>query len=116
MGEIKISKTLKELRIQKGMTQAQFSRLLNIARQTYSAYERGARCPDLEMASRTAKLLHVSLDWLVFDEKKEEADPFASLPEDAKQLCRAFYALSPEKQQEALDFIEFLEQRSRTES
>ena len=113
MGDSKIPKTLKKLRIQNGLTQAQFSKKLNIARQTYSAYERGIRSPDLDLVKCVAELYHVSLDWLILD--KEETDPFASLPEDAGRLCRTFYALSPERQQEALDFIDFLEQKSRTE-
>ena len=45
MGDNKIPEALKELRIQNGMTQAQFSKKLNIARQTYSAYERGVPHP-----------------------------------------------------------------------
>ena len=49
MGDNKIPEALKELRIQNGMTQAQFSKKLNIARQTYSAYERGVRTPDLDL-------------------------------------------------------------------
>lgn len=113
MGDNKIPEALKELRIQNGMTQAQFSKKLNIARQTYSAYERGVRTPDLDLIKNVSDLYGVSLDYLV--RGKEETDPFASLPEDAGRLCRTFYALPPERQQEALDFIDFLEQKSRTE-
>ena len=112
MGDNKIPEALKELRIQNGMTQAQFSKKLNIARQTYSAYERGVRTPDLDLVKNVAELYDVSLDWLVLG--KEETDPFASLPDNAKQLCRTFYALPLERQQEALDFLDFLEQKSRT--
>ena len=112
MREIKIEKTLKELRIQSGMTQADFGRKLNVARQTYSAYERGKRRPDLEMVCRTAELLGVSLDWLVLAESPgENADPFASLPEDAGRLCRIFHALSPERQTALLDYAEYLNQK-----
>ena len=113
MGDNKMPEALKELRIQNGMTQAQFSKKLNIARQTYSAYERGVRTPDLDLVKNVAELYDVSLDWLVLG--KRDTDPFASLPEDAGRLCRTFYALPPESQREALDFIDFLEQKSRTE-
>lgn len=114
MGEVKISETLKELRVQSGLTQDEFSKKLNVARQTYSAYERGVRRPDVDMICRTAELHNVSLDWLILGKSDdEEADPFASLPEDAGRLCRMFYTLSPERQRFLMEFAEYLEQKEK---
>ena len=113
MGEVKISETLKELRVQSGLTQDEFSKKLNVARQTYSAYERGVRRPDVDMICRTAELYNVSLDWLILGTSDEEAAPFASLPEDAGRLCRMFYALSPERQLSLMEFAEYLERKEK---
>lgn len=65
-----IAHNLKKLRNEKGLTQDELSKLLNINRATYAHYETGRREPDLETLKMLAKFFNVSLDELtcnVFD-------------------------------------------------
>lgn len=56
---------LKNLRIQRGMSQADLARLLGLARTTVSSYENGTRNPDRETLVRIASCFQVSLDYLL---------------------------------------------------
>lgn len=59
------AKRLKEEREKKGWTQEYMANLLNIRIGTLSGYERNYRAPDLEMTSKIAGLLGVSVDYLL---------------------------------------------------
>mgnify|MGYP000889343818 CR=1 FL=1 len=61
----KFAKRLKEERGKKGWTQEHMAKLLNIKIGTLSGYERNYRTPDLEMTSKIANLLGVSVDYLL---------------------------------------------------
>lgn len=56
---------LKKLRMQRGMSQADLARVLNVARTTVSSYENGCRNPDRETLVRIAACFQVSLDYLL---------------------------------------------------
>jgi len=72
------SERLKELRKKKGFTQEEASKKLDIARTTYSGYERGTSEPDFNTLNKLSKFYEVDLNWLL--EGKEESD--YTLPED----------------------------------
>lgn len=57
--------TLKNLRVQRGMSQSDLARLLGFARTTVSSYENGSRNPDNETLIRIATCFQVSLDYLL---------------------------------------------------
>ena len=59
-----IGKRIKELRSDKNMNQAEFSKLISTNQSTLSAYERGERVPPYETLICVAQLCNVSLDWL----------------------------------------------------
>jgi len=59
-----IPMTLKELRLAAGLRQRDVADILNVARVTYSNYERGTREPGRETLSRLARIFHVSIDYL----------------------------------------------------
>lgn len=59
-----IAQNLKKLRTEKGLTQDELSKLLNINRATYAHYETGRREPDLETLKILAKFFNVTLDQL----------------------------------------------------
>jgi transcriptional regulator with XRE-family HTH domain len=61
---IMIGERLREARERNGYTQEQVAKLLNIKRQTYSAYECGVNLPNVEMLSAISDHLCVSLDFL----------------------------------------------------
>lgn len=73
------SNRLKELRKKKNLTQDEVSKKLDIARSTYSGYERGTSEPDFTILDKISKLYEVDLNWLLGKEKESED---YSLPEE----------------------------------
>ena len=55
---------LKELRLEKGLTQTELANMLGISQKSYSHWETGKNEPNLENLIKLADLLEVSLDWL----------------------------------------------------
>lgn len=60
-------KRLKELRIDKRLSQKKFGELFNVCNQTVSFWEAGSREPDLDMLVAIAHYFEVSLDYLLDD-------------------------------------------------
>ncbi len=55
---------LKELRLEKGLTQQEIADLVHVNRVTYTNWEKGKREPSFENLFKLADLLEVSLDSL----------------------------------------------------
>ena len=60
---------IKRLRQERGWSQAQFAKKLNVHPKQVSGYERGAHAPSTDVMIRMAEILGVSLDYLVFDNR-----------------------------------------------
>ncbi|MGN0771169.1 MAG: helix-turn-helix domain-containing protein [Christensenellales bacterium] len=58
-------KTLRELRIEKGISQRNLGEILGVCNQTVSFWESGSREPDLDMMCRIAEFFEVSCDFLL---------------------------------------------------
>ncbi|MBE6654510.1 MAG: helix-turn-helix transcriptional regulator [Ruminococcaceae bacterium] len=58
-------KGLKEIRIQKGLTQQKVALDLNISREALSYYENGKRCPDIQMLILLSDYFDVSIHYLI---------------------------------------------------
>ena len=56
---------LKDLRIEKKLTQAQVAEIIGVAPSAISSYESGLRYPTYESLIRFARLFHVSTDFLL---------------------------------------------------
>ena len=56
---------LETLRIQKGLTQEELAKLINISQPSYNAYERGKNKPSKNTQIQLAKVLKVSVDELM---------------------------------------------------
>lgn len=56
---------LKNLRIEKGLTQIELANALNISRSTIGMYEQGKREPNLETQEKIARFFGVSIDYLI---------------------------------------------------
>lgn len=54
--------TLKQLRTNKGMSQAELADMVGLKQTTISQYENGSRKPPLSMAKKLSEVLNVSLD------------------------------------------------------
>ena len=69
---------LRFLREQRGLSQAEVARRLNIHRITYGQYEQGKRHPDFATLIRIANFYEVSLDYLL---GREETDATVDIKE-----------------------------------
>ena len=56
---------LKELRIEKGLSQRKLGELLGFCNQTVSFWETGSRDPDLDALIKIADFFEVSVDYLL---------------------------------------------------
>ena len=59
------AKRLKKLREEKGLSQRELAKQVNIAHSTLGMYEIGEREPDFKITSRLASYLNTSVDYLV---------------------------------------------------
>ena len=73
--------TLKTLRLKNNMTQAQLAQKLGLTKSVISAYETGLRLPSYDILIHIAKIYHVSTDYLLGLERKQEID-LSGLPEE----------------------------------
>lgn len=97
-----ISQNLKHLRLLHGYTQEEINRYLNINRQTYSLYERGARLPSVTLLAQMAALNKVSLDELI-------SVPFPTLIKDpgTLRMLQEYNRLPSGAQKEVQLFVKF---------
>lgn len=65
MKKPKFAEQLKFLREDEGLSQNDFAKLLNISKQTVSAWERGAQETDYETLIKIALFFNVSVDYLL---------------------------------------------------
>lgn len=78
---------LRELRERKHLNQHGLAMKLNTSQSTISAYEIGARSPDIETLIHMAEFFDVSVDYLVGKtDIKRPMDPERLAPEDANLL------------------------------
>ena len=66
--------TLKTLRLQENMTQAQLSQKLGLIKSVISAYETGLRLPSYDVLIHIAQIFKVSTDYLLSVEHKDSLD------------------------------------------
>lgn len=66
--------TLKHLRLQHNLTQAQLAKSLGITKSVISAYETGLRMPSYDILIAIAKTFRVTTDYLLGVEKKQGID------------------------------------------
>lgn len=59
-----IGKKLKELRIEKGLTQAQIAQVLKVSRTVYNRYENNTRTITIELLCELANYYEVTLDYI----------------------------------------------------
>ena len=66
----KIAYNIKRLRTAKGITQETFAKTVNVSRQAISSWETGRTQPDIEMIGTLAEALDVSIEELIYGEKR----------------------------------------------
>ena len=67
---MKISKNLKRLRSEKGITQEQLAEMLFISRQSVSSWENDRTQPDIEMLEKLAEVFDISIEELIYGAKQ----------------------------------------------
>lgn len=56
---------LKELRLERGLSQRELGKIFNVCNQTVSFWELGCREPDLDMLCTVSNFFEVSIDFLL---------------------------------------------------
>lgn len=65
-----VSKNIKKIRNELGMTQQELADRLNVTRQAVSSWETGKNHPDLDMLEKIAQIYGVGLEELIYGRKK----------------------------------------------
>lgn len=66
---------IKQLRLERGITQEQLAALLKVSRSTVGMYETGSREPDFETCEAIADIFNVDMDYLLGRSEVERKDP-----------------------------------------
>ncbi|MBQ4348091.1 MAG: DUF2157 domain-containing protein [Clostridia bacterium] len=66
----KISKTIKRLRNEKGITQEELAEMLYVSRQSVSSWENDRTQPDIDMLEKLSELFAVSIEELIYGKKR----------------------------------------------
>lgn len=85
--------TLKTLRLKENYTQAQLSQKLGLTKSVISAYETGLRLPSYDILIRIAEIFHVSTDYLLGLERKQEIDLSGLSQEEITALLNLIQAM-----------------------
>ena len=104
-----LSEILKDLRSQKKVTQDEMAQLLNIKRQTYSAYERGVSLPDIHALMKMAEFFGVSTDYLLGYSYTSDKQV---IPPDLNALLASSSTLNKDDLKKVMEYIEFLKSKN----
>lgn len=83
---MEIAQTIRKLRQERGISQSQLARKLNITPQAVSKWENGLASPDIELLPKLAKALGVSIDDLFETTQKEKVKNIADAVDDCKGM------------------------------
>ena len=86
---------IKRLRQEKGWSQMQLSKKLNVHQKQISAYERGIHSPSIDFLVKLADLFNVSLDYLAFDDR-HDSNQLQIADRELIQTMKEIEALSEE--------------------
>lgn len=111
---MKFCEKLKLLREERGMTLSEFAELLGTSKQVLSRYERGENTPKITTVSHYAKVLNVTLAYLMKDSITDKAgttltsnkkNPPVKLTESERELIDLFRSVPEESQQMIIDMV-----------
>ncbi len=80
---------LKNLRIEKNLTQTELGNMIGVKKSTISCYENGVRVPSLEHLIDIIHIFGISADYLIGNDHlviKEESEPFVATPLSKEEL------------------------------
>lgn len=123
-------KNLKRLRLDRGYTQEELGKLLNVQKSAISKYERGTVVPTADILLRLADIFGVSVDVLLGRSQPAPPDTpaptpapadavtpeqLAALDPAARKIADLFSSLPEAERQEALHYIEYIIARSKSQ-
>ena len=103
---MELKQKLAKFRIEAGLSQSDVAEKLGITRQAYNHYETGRRTPDLETATKLAKIYNVSIDFLVSGETEAPARGILD-----KALQRLLVGATDEDKQMLISILERLQDK-----
>lgn len=90
-------KNLRIIREQKGLSQSEVAKALNISRQSYNFYENDKRDPDTAMVKKIAEYFSVTTDYILGnspDQPETPSTPHPALtPKDEAEIARDLEAM-----------------------
>lgn len=98
------SQRLRELRKQRGLTQEELAKELDIAKSSVSMYENGKRKPSFEVLEMFADFFNVNLDTL-YGSEPVSANTFKCTPEE-ETMVKKFRRLPPTGKQSVLAVLD----------
>lgn len=110
---MKFCEKLKLLREERNMNITEFATLLGTSKQVISRYERGENTPKITTVAHYAKILNVSLEYLMNDNvtdkngkaSNDKTTPPIEITEGEKALLNLFRQVPEDKQQVVLEMI-----------
>lgn len=114
---VTFGKRLKELRLERLMTQKDLGQKLGISLKTVSAYERDERRPDMVLLTEIASIFGVTVDYLL-GESNNTSSTFDGLetefPEGVKVLTRANSELTYDQKKKMTELMNWFIDSNRT--
>lgn len=107
------SNRLKQLRKERGLTQIQFAQGFNVASGTIAMWETGKREPDFDTVRRIADFFHVSIDYLLGEDKERPAPVdrgglSENEPAELSELRLIFFKLNSEGRKRLMSHAKYL--------
>lgn len=101
---------LKELRKEKGNTQAEIAQIIGITRAAYTNIENGKREPDIDTVLKLASYFDVSTDYIygLSNDKKPTLLSESGLTPDGMRIAEKVSQLSEHHKKAVEDYIAFL--------
>ena len=117
-----IGTILKELRIERNLTQYELANALKIGQATIAGYENNTREPRINILNAYANFFECSIDFLVGREDDfgnilipfayQKNDSTAELSPDGKELLDIYNALAPEYKAQILEYARYFQERT----
>ena len=90
---VEFGKTLKNLRLQNCLTQAQLANRLGVTKSVISAYETGLRMPSYDILISISRIFKVTTDYLLGVERKQSVDLSGLTGEETSALLELIRAM-----------------------
>ena len=107
---------LRQLRKEKGVTQAELAAVLNLDASSISKYEKADVSPSADVLLKIAQYFDVPTDYLLgLPDKKNSPAPDRASEEELQKLRELVKALSPQQQEELYRYGKYLASQRRGE-